>query len=61
MSVDAHGGAAYSPASPDLAELVEDAAALYARSPDAVRRLIVAGRAGGSIAAFADAFRFRKD
>ena len=61
VSVDGEGGASYAPAAPELGTLVAECEALYARSPDAVRRLIVGGRPGGSIAAFADAFRFRKD
>lgn len=50
----------FAPASAALGRLSEEAEALYRRSPDAVRRMIVtAGSAG--IAAFADAFRLRKD
>jgi hypothetical protein len=58
--VENDGSARYHPATPGLEELVERAAALYARSPDAVRRTIVAA-ANPAIAAFADAFRLRKD
>jgi hypothetical protein len=54
------GSARYSPASAQLDELVESAVALYKRSPDAVRRQIVAG-ANPAITAFADAFRLWKD
>jgi hypothetical protein len=54
------GSARYNPASDDLDRLSEEAAALYARSPDAVRRMIVAA-ASPAITAFADAFRLRKD
>jgi hypothetical protein len=54
------GSARYSPASEELDQLVEQAAALYAKSPDAVRRTIVAAASPG-ITAFADAFRLRKD
>ena len=57
---EADGSARYSPASPDLDALVEAAASLYAKSPDAVRRMIVAA-ANPAITAFADAFRLRKD
>lgn len=49
----------YSPATGDLATLVNDTAALYAKQPDAVRRVIVVGK--GNLAHFADAFRLRKD
>lgn len=57
---EADGSARYRPASEELDRLVEKAAALYAKSPDAVRRTIVAAASPG-IAAFADAFRLRKD
>lgn len=57
---EADGSACYRPATADLEALVERAEALYARSPDAVRRTIVAAASPG-IAAFADAFRLRKD
>jgi hypothetical protein len=54
------GSARYNPASDDLDQLAERAAALYARSPDAVRRKIVAA-ANPAITAFADAFKLWKD
>ncbi len=54
------GDVRYAPASPDLDALAEAAEALYARSPGAVRRMIVAGSNPG-ITAFADAFKLRKD
>ena len=57
---DAQGSARYSPASADLDRLVERAEALYAKSPDAVRRTIVAA-ANPGLTAFADAFRLWKD
>ena len=57
---EAEGAARYRPASRRLVGLVEQAEALYARSPDAVRRMIVAATSPG-ITAFADAFRLRKD
>ena len=60
VTLDEGGRAAYQPASPNLASLVERTEDLYGRKPDAVRRLIVAGAAPG-LTAFADAFRFRKD
>lgn len=53
------GAARYAPL-PSLAPLADSAESYYARSPDAVRRLIVGGGAGG-LAAFADAFRLRRD
>lgn len=57
---EAGGSARYSPASPDLDKLVAGAEALYAKSPDAVRRMIVSS-ANPGITAFADAFLLRKD
>ena len=57
---DEAGNAAYRPISPDAAGLVEGTEALYARSPDAVRRLIV-GALPNPLTAFADAFRLRKE
>ncbi len=57
---DADGSARYGPASDDLDRLAERAEALYAKSPDAVRRMIVAA-ANPGITAFADAFRLWKD
>lgn len=59
-TVDEAGDAAYRPASDDLARLAEGTESLYARSPDAVRRLIV-GAIPNPLAAFADAFRWRKE
>jgi len=58
--VEADGAARYQPASETLDELATAAEALYAKSPDAVRRTIVAN-ANPGITAFADAFRLRKD
>jgi hypothetical protein len=57
---EADGSARYAPAADELDRLVEQAEALYGRSPDAVRRMIVAAASPG-ITAFADAFRLRKD
>ena len=59
VTVDEQGRGLYSP-TPGAASLVDGAASLYARSPDAVRRLIVDRKASG-LAAFADAFRLRKE
>lgn len=58
--VEADGSARFAPAGPELEKLVDAAVALYAKSPDAVRRMIVAA-ANPGISAFADAFRLRKD
>jgi hypothetical protein len=57
---EADGSARYAPATDDLDALVGRAESLYAKSPDAVRRMIVAA-ANPGITAFADAFRLRKD
>lgn len=54
------GSARYSPASEELDKLVDRTEALYAKSPDAVRRMIVAATNPG-ITAFAESFRLRKD
>lgn len=61
VDVDESGSAVYRAASVDLDRWVTEVEAEYARSPDAVRRIIVAGVAGGDLAAFADAFRWRQD
>ncbi|MEO6215271.1 MAG: hypothetical protein ABIO86_04525 [Sphingomonas sp.] len=60
LLVDERGHAQYHPISEDLDTLAKGVCALYARSPDAVRRTIVAG-ANPGITAFADAFRLRRD
>ncbi len=52
--------ARYAPASLDLRRLVDETESLYARKPDAVRRLIVSSAATG-VSAFADSFRLRRD
>lgn len=57
---EADGSARYAPATADLDELAEAAEALYARSPDAVRRMIIAA-ANPGLTAFSDAFKLRKD
>jgi len=52
--------AQYMPVSEEVAALVDQAEALYAKKPDAVRRAIVSTSAADA-AAFADASRLRKD
>lgn len=52
--------AQYLPVSKTVAALVDNAQALYAKRPDAVRRAIVAA-SSAEAAAFADAFKLRKD
>ena len=59
IAIDANGCARHAPASAEIAAMVEATKQLYGRSPNAVRRLIIS-TAGGSLAAFADAFKFRK-
>jgi hypothetical protein len=58
--VEPDGATRFSPASAQLDRLAEQAEALYRKSPDAVRRTIIAAAHPG-IAAFADAFRLRKE
>lgn len=54
--VERDGGARYGPANPDLEARVGETAELYARKPDAVRRVIVLS-ANSGVVAFADAFK----
>lgn len=54
------GEAQYLPVSKAVAALVDNAQALYAKRPDAVRRAIVAA-SSAEAAAFADAFKLRKN
>jgi hypothetical protein len=60
VATEKEGSARYLPASPDLDALVEGAKIHYAKSPDAVRRQIVLSSQSG-LAAFADAFKLRRD
>jgi hypothetical protein len=60
IDIDGEDRARYRPATAELERLCAEAEALYGKSPDAVRRLIVAARTPG-IAAFADAFKLKKD
>lgn len=57
---DEGDGVRYAPASPDIEQLADATEALYAKKPDAVRRIVVASATGG-LTAFADAFRLRRD
>lgn len=50
----------YNPVSDELHALVTATQELYAKSPDAVRRLIIRPRSD-NLSAFADAFKFRRD
>lgn len=60
VMVEEGGTAHYQPVDPALDRLAEGAQQLYTRSPDAVRRMIVAA-ANPGITAFADSFRLKKD
>jgi hypothetical protein len=60
VATEEDGSARYLPASPDLDRRAAEAEAFYAKSPDAVRRMIVMS-ANEGLTAFADAFRLRKD
>lgn len=57
---DPSGASRYAPASVEIERLADATETLYAKKPDAVRRMI-ASSAGDGIAAFADAFRLRRD
>ncbi|MBO9580727.1 MAG: hypothetical protein J7498_07525 [Sphingobium sp.] len=54
------GHVQYAPANPGLDTLASRAEAFYAKSPNAVRRMIIAAAHPG-VAAFADAFKLRND
>jgi hypothetical protein len=53
-------GASYMPINDDVARCVDQLEEVYAVRPDAVRRVIISASSSGT-AAFADAFRLRKD
>jgi hypothetical protein len=55
------GTVCYRVASADLERWVTALEIEYSRSPDAVRRTIIAGTTGSDLAAFSDAFRWRFD
>lgn len=57
---DDAGRVQYAPASDSLRQLVDETQELYARKPDAVRRLIVSAASAG-LSAFAASFRLRRD
>ena len=60
VSTDGGGAVRYAPASEDLSRLVDTIQAMYAKKPDAVRRVIV-GSAATGLSAFANSFRLRND
>jgi hypothetical protein len=59
VSVD-NEGASYTPATRELAECIDGVEQLYRTKPNAVRRAIIAA-SSSSAAAFANAFKLRKD
>jgi hypothetical protein len=59
VSVDGEG-ASYAPANDELAQCIERVEQLYRMRPNTVRRTIISARSS-SAAAFADAFKLRKD
>lgn len=62
VDMRADGAIRYCAATPELDRWIDAVEAAYARSPDWVRRTIVsAAGGGGDLAAFADAFRLRRD
>lgn len=60
VTVEPNGTALYAPANATLDGLADQAVALYARSPNSVRRMIAVPDRD-SLAAFADAFKLRRD
>ena len=60
VTLEEDGSARYRPAHGDADRLVEQTEELYAKSPNAVRR-IIASSANPGITAFANAFRLRKE
>jgi len=60
LAAVSEGKAEYVPFNPEVAALVDGAERLYGRRPDAVRRAIVSA-SFDEAAAFADAFRLRRD
>lgn len=60
VAKEADGAVRYAPASDDLSRLVDVTQALYAKKPNAVRRIIVGASTEG-LSAFANSFNLRKD
>lgn len=60
VAVEGDAQVQYAPVSGEVAKLIEETEALYAKRPDAVRRLIVAASKPG-LTAFADAFKLGRD
>ncbi len=60
IAKEANGAVRYAPASEDLSRLVDVTQALYAKKPNAVRRVIIGEPAQG-LSAFANSFKLRND
>lgn len=60
LVADSEGAYSYRPAGKALARLADETEIIYAKRPDAVRRIIVSA-SSRDIEAFADAFRLRKE
>jgi transcriptional regulator with AAA-type ATPase domain len=58
---EADGTVRYQPVSESVDALAEAAEELYARRPDAVRRIIVVPAPAPGVVGFADAFKLRRD
>lgn len=59
-SIDAEGSLRFQPVNDELARCAREASEFYARFPGRARRLMISRQSPG-LAAFADAFRLRKD
>lgn len=60
VATEGQGKVRYAPASDNLGQMVDATQELYAKKPDAVRRIIVSSAATG-LNAFANSFRLRND
>lgn len=60
VATERKGEVRYAPASDSLGRMVDATQTLYAKKPDAVRRIIVSSAATG-LSAFANSFRLRND
>ena len=60
IAKEADGAVRYAPASDDLGRLVDVTQALYAKKPNAVRRVII-GESVQGLSAFANSFKLRSE
>ncbi len=60
VAKEADGAVRYAPASDDLSRLADVTEALYAKKPNAVRRVII-GESVQGLSAFANSFKLRND